>query len=135
MKKLPPFLRRLTRMCFVIWACVVTMQRPVRPSVRAQDLPVALFRRCRLILVLCCLLCTTLSTTSCTLGPTVETRYVIVHPGQPLRAMANQQIDGERMDGAGVVSQDVGGWVMMPPDHWAVIDKLIKQAQQAPPSH
>ncbi len=57
---------------------------------------------------------------------------MIVHAGQPMRAMENQTLDGERMDGAGVVHQDVGGWVMMPPDHWAVIQKMLPQAPSAP---
>lgn len=80
----------------------------------------------------CLLLWLLLSMTACTIGPTTEVRYVIVHAGQPMRAMANQSIDGERMDGAGITSQDVGGWVMMPPDHWAAIEKIVKQAQSAP---
>ncbi len=71
-----------------------------------------------------------LTMTGCiTIGPRVETRYVIVHPGQPLRVMENTTLSGERLDGAGPAKQDVGGWIMMPPDHWAVLERIIKASQ------
>lgn len=65
--------------------------------------------------------------TGCTIGPTVETRHVFIHPGQPLRVMTNVKVSGERLDGGGAVTHDVGGWVMMPPSHWAAIEPLLKQ--------
>lgn len=73
--------------------------------------------RCLLLLTVCWLI----SGCGLTLGPTTEVRYVIVHPGQPIRLLENHSVRGERLDGAGVADQDIGGWVAMPPDHWAVI--------------
>jgi len=40
--------------------------------------------------------------------------------------MENITVRGERMDGGGAAEHDVGGWVMMPPDHWAAVSALIK---------
>ncbi len=62
----------------------------------------------------------------CTLGPVEETRYVIVHAGQPIRILTNESATGERLDGAGVASFDIGGWVAMPPDHWETIKTILE---------
>lgn len=59
---------------------------------------------------------------------------MLIHPGQPLRILENVTATGERMDGGGAATHDLGGWVAMPPDHWAVIEKLIKQAQPVTPT-
>lgn len=83
-----------------------------------------------LLMLMCCLI-SALWLTGCglTLGPTTEVRYLVVHPGQPLRVMEQTTVTGERLDGGGPASFDVGGWIMMPPDHWTVVEKLIKKAQ------
>ncbi len=60
-----------------------------------------------------------------TIGPRVETHYVIVKPGQPIRILENKTVRGERLDGAGVADIDIGGWVAMPPEHWEVINKML----------
>ncbi len=62
-----------------------------------------------------------------TLGPTTEVRYVLVHPGQPIRLLESASVRGERLDGGGVATLDIGGWVAMPPDHWAVIAKELNR--------
>jgi hypothetical protein len=64
---------------------------------------------------------------ACTIGPTVETRYVIVHPGQPVRILQGVTVTGERLDGGGPATLDIGGWIAMPPDHWAIIAGLIRK--------
>lgn len=74
-----------------------------------------------------------LTMTGCTIGPTVEVRHVLIHPGQPLRVMTNVTVSGERLDGGGAATHDVGGWVMMPPDHWAAVEKIVKEHFQAKP--
>ena len=66
-----------------------------------------------------------------TLGPTTEVRYLIVHPGQPMRVMEQATLTGERLDGGGTTTVDVAGWVMMPPDHWAVVQKVLEKSQPA----
>ena len=73
-----------------------------------------------------------LSLTGCTLGPTIETRFVIVHPGQPLRILDNISATGERLDGVnGQATVNLGGWVAMPPDHWAAIVAALAQKNPA----
>ncbi len=72
-----------------------------------------------------------LAMTGCTIGPTIETRYVIVHPGLPIHILEGATVSGERLDGAGVASFDIGGWIAMPPDHWAVIKGILDQKNMA----
>lgn len=74
----------------------------------------------------------TLATTGCTIGPTVEVRHILVHPGQPLRVLENTTVRGERLDGGGVAEHDVGGWVMMPPSHWAEVERVIRSTIKQP---
>jgi hypothetical protein len=63
-----------------------------------------------------------------TLGPTVETRYVVIHPGRPLEVLENQTIDGRVLDGSGeAVKQDIGGWVAMPADHWEAVKRRLEK--------
>ena len=107
--KHPPLCRRPTPPTY----CAAWALRRMRPGKRA-----ALF----LLMVL-----SSLSLTGClTIGPVVEVRHILIHPGQPLRVMENITVRGERMDGGGAAEHDVGGWVMMPPDHWAAVSALIK---------
>jgi hypothetical protein len=75
---------------------------------------------------------TLLTMSGCTIGPTVETRYVVVHPGQPIRILSTVTANGERLDGAGVAEFDISGWVVMPPDHWATIKALLESKSVAP---
>ncbi len=81
---------------------------------------------------LCLLLMLFSMTSGCSLGPTTEVRYVLVHPGQPLKILSNVTVTGQRLDGGGTESIDVGGWVAMPPDHWTVIAGLLATI---PPAH
>lgn len=67
-----------------------------------------------------------------TLGPVTEVRYVIVHPGQPVKILKNVTVTGERLDGGGHAELNIGGWVAMPPDHWSVIEKMIKDRKVTP---
>lgn len=63
------------------------------------------------------------------IGPTVETRTVIVHPGQPLRILQNVTVTGTRLGDDVQVEQDIGGWVCMPRDHF---DELARRAGLQP---
>ena len=113
MKSLPHFRRPLLLMYCATWAL-----RQVRTGSRA-----ALFLLTAL---------SSLSVTGCTLGPTVEVRHVLIHPGQPLRVLENVTLSGERLDGGGIATHDVGGWVMMPPSHWVVIKGILEKSGMAP---
>jgi len=69
------------------------------------------------------------------IGPQVETRYVLIHTGKPLEVLENRTVKGRVLDGTGAaVTQDVGGWVMMPPDHWDAVKRALERAQGAAPA-
>jgi hypothetical protein len=64
----------------------------------------------------------------------IETKYVIVHPGSPMQATENQRLRGRTLAGDAIAEQDVGGWIMMPPDHWdALRRRLQEQAEPTAP--
>lgn len=63
-----------------------------------------------------------------TLGPKTKTEYVIVHTGKPLEILENRSVKGRVIDGSGAaVEQDVGGWVVMPPDHWEAVKRKLEK--------
>lgn len=100
----------LCRRPLPLTSCATWALRQMRPGQRA-----ALFLSSLLLL------------TGCTIGPTVEVRHILIHPGQPLRILENVTVSGERLDGGGPARHDLGGWVAMPPSHWAEVEKLLKQ--------
>jgi len=61
-----------------------------------------------------------------TLGPTVKTEYVLVTPGNPILVLENRRVEGRRLDGAGVASFDIGGWVAMPEEHFAALKRAAE---------
>ena len=73
----------------------------------------------------------------CAFGPKTETHHVLIKPGVPVRILENRKLQArtlasKKVDGAtitGVVSQDVGGWVAMPEEHWDVIERKLKEAK------
>jgi hypothetical protein len=77
---------------------------------------------------LLCVIALALACASCAIGPKVETRYVLVYPGQPVRVLSNAKVRAEHLETGEVSSQRIGGWVAMPPEHWealkAKIDRL-----------
>jgi len=63
-----------------------------------------------------------------TLGPVTKTEYVLVHPGKPLVVLENKAVKARVLDGSGdAVKQDVGGWVMMPPEHWEAVKRKLEK--------
>ncbi len=63
------------------------------------------------------------------IGPIVETRTVIVHPGQPLQILENVTVTARRLGDDTHVEQDIGGWIAMPRSHF---DTLAQAAGLAP---
>ena len=52
----------------------------------------------------------------------VETKFVIIHQGKPLQCLENVTILGRTIDGEQIIGkQKIGGWVLMPPEHWQVV--------------
>lgn len=65
---------------------------------------------------------------SIALGPQIQTRYVVMHPGRPLQVLENKTVKGRALeDNGSAVEQDIGGWVAMPPDHWETVKKELEK--------
>ena len=63
-----------------------------------------------------------------TLGPRVETRYVIVETGAPCQVLENKTVKVRALKGEGdPVQQDIGGWVAMPESHWKKIKQVLEE--------
>jgi len=62
-----------------------------------------------------------------TLGPKTETRYVIVQPGVPVEVLETRVLRCRVLtdESGSDVSQDVGGWIAMPPEHWDTVKREI----------
>jgi hypothetical protein len=62
-----------------------------------------------------------------TLGPKVKTTYVLIQPGKPVEILESVKVKVRLLDG-GVdpVVQDVGGWICLPPEHWAAVQRAIE---------
>jgi len=67
-----------------------------------------------------------------TLGPKVETRYVIVKPGVPVVVLENETLRCRVLtDTEGdMVRQDLGGWIAMPPEHWEAVKQEIERLRK-----
>jgi hypothetical protein len=76
---------------------------------------------CLSSLMLSCLL---ISGCDLTIGPKTKEIYTIVHPGAPLQILESQKVTGRVLDGNGnAVRQDVGGWIVMPAEHFAALQR------------
>ena len=62
-----------------------------------------------------------------TLGPKVKTVYAIVYPGKPIEILQNAKVIGRVLNAYTLdpVTQDIGGWIAMPPEHWELIQKKL----------
>jgi hypothetical protein len=67
-----------------------------------------------------------------TLGPKTRQVYTIVHPGRPLQIVKNQVVTGRILEGGGTeapVLQDVGGWIVMPEEHFRALVKAARMSE------
>lgn len=90
--------------------------------------------------------CTILAFSGCSfspsIGPKVEDHYVILKAGMPCRILDDvksktQPLAAEKVDGAplkGLVDQNIAGWVAMPPEHWATVEKKLKRLAELEPA-
>lgn len=75
------------------------------------------------------LICSLIVGCDLTLGPKVATKYTIVHPGKPLQILEPAKVKARLLDGTGdPVTQDIGGWVCLPPEHWEAIKRALEAA-------
>lgn len=82
-----------------------------------------------LTILACSLLALCAAGCDLTLGPKVETRYVIVQPGLPVEILENERLRCRVLkdNGGATVTQDVGGWVAMPPKHWQAVKAEVER--------
>jgi len=83
----------------------------------------------RIFLCLCVLMMSCFLNSGCdlTLGPKTKTVYTIVFPGKPLEILEPVKVRGKVLDGAGdPVIQDVGGWIVMPREHFDAMKRAIE---------
>lgn len=51
-----------------------------------------------------------------------------MHPGRPMQVLENTKVKGRVLDGSGdAVEQDIGGWIMQPPDHWEAVKRNLER--------
>lgn len=84
-------------------------------------------RRRLMLLSLMLIVCSVNSGCSVTLGPVVEREAVIVRPGKPVKIIENRTLRCEQLETKAHVSQDVGGWVAMPEEHWLLIKPALEK--------
>ena len=82
------------------------------------------------------LACSLLAGCSLTIGPKVENRAIIVQSGIPIECLDQVKVRAhvlrEKGEGesARVFKQDVGGWIMMHPDHWKSVKAEIERLRE-----
>lgn len=71
---------------------------------------------------------------SLTLGPTVEKKAIIVRAGTAIECVEQVEVQARLLKGDGktdLFHQDVGGWIMMHPDHWESLKREILRLRGA----
>lgn len=66
-----------------------------------------------------------------TLGPVTKTKTIIIKAGTGIEILQNVTVRGrvitENADGSyDEITQDIGGWIAMHPDHWASVKRTIE---------
>jgi len=76
------------------------------------------------LMILSCLL--TLAGCGLSLGPQTKTEYVIAHPGHPAKVVKNVKALTLPEGASQPVEQDIGGWEVMPRDHFEALMRKAK---------
>jgi hypothetical protein len=62
-----------------------------------------------------------------TLGPRIATKIVVLYPGKPLEVLDQVKVKARVLDGSSdPVIQDIGGWICLPPEHWAAVQRALE---------
>jgi hypothetical protein len=64
------------------------------------------------------------------LGPQTKTEWIIAHPGKPGKVLENKKVTVKPEGASQPIQQDIGGWEVMPRDHF---DALMRAADGAKP--
>jgi hypothetical protein len=69
-----------------------------------------------------------------TIGPKVKTTYVLIQPGKPVEILETSKVKARILstgnDKVDPVTQDVGGWIAMPPEHWAAVERAMEELER-----
>lgn len=69
-----------------------------------------------------------------TIGPKIGEKIVIVHEGQPVLVIQNVKATCQTLNGNATVSQDLGGWVAMPREHFEALKRAVEGAGDESPA-
>lgn len=87
----------------------------------------------RIKIVSTILVCSLLSgCTGLTLGPVIERKAIIVRSGTAIECLDQTTVEARLLKDEGSVEtfrQDIGGWIMLHPDHWESFKKEYKRLQ------
>lgn len=79
-----------------------------------------------------------LTISGCSIRPIDNAKYVVVEPGDPIQALDSADgktnrviVKGVTLKGGAVSTQDVTGWVMMPPSHWKIVSAQLEKDKAA----
>jgi len=64
------------------------------------------------------------------LGPRIATKYVLVYPGYPGKVMNNVTVTILPATGESTVQQDIGGWVVMPQEHFDALKRAVEERRE-----
>ena len=70
-----------------------------------------------------------------TIGPTVEKRLIVVKAGAPLQVTDQVNVHGRLLtadEKSDIIEVDIGGWVVMHPDHWEAVKRTVENARLNP---
>lgn len=79
-------------------------------------------------------------TSGCGIRPSVTHTYNVVEPGDPIQIVDLKAGKGEKVEvtgttvkGGTISTQDITGWIAMPPSHWRVIADKLNPPPVVPP--
>ena len=74
-----------------------------------------------------------LTSCSVTLGPRAETRIVIVRPGRAMQVTQDVEVSGIFAGADQEVKQRIGGWIVMPREHYEALMRAVQAAAPKEP--
>jgi len=80
------------------------------------------------VLMMILLCCMTSGCSGLSVGPQIRTEYVVLHAGKPMQVLENTKVEGRVLDGSGdTVTQEIGGWLVMPPSHFEALKRAAEK--------
>ena len=67
------------------------------------------------------------------LGPQTKTEWIIAHPGKPGKVLENKKVTVKPEGASQPIQQDIGGWEVMPRDHFDALMRAVDGAKPKAP--